>query len=138
MDNVLVDFQSGIDQLEENVIKEYDGRLDEVPHIFSLMKPMDGAIEAYEKLSKVYELYILSTSPWENETALPDKLAWVKKYLGEVAYKRVIFSHNKHLQLGDYLIDDRTANGAGEFKGKHIHFGQPKFSDWGTVLAYLQ
>ncbi len=28
MDNVLVDFQSGIDQLEEQVKQEYEGRLD--------------------------------------------------------------------------------------------------------------
>lgn len=31
MDNVLVDFQSGIDKLEESTKKEYEGRLDEVP-----------------------------------------------------------------------------------------------------------
>jgi hypothetical protein len=27
-------------------------------------------------------------------------------------------SHNKHLNMGDYLIDDRTANGAGQFTGE--------------------
>ena len=37
MDNVLVDFQSGIDQLDEETKKKYDGNLDEVPGIFSLM-----------------------------------------------------------------------------------------------------
>jgi hypothetical protein len=28
-------------------------------------------------------------------------------------------------------------NGAGEFKGEHIHFGQEKFPDWKSVLEYL-
>ena len=37
MDGVLVDFQSGIDKLSEEVKKEYEGRVDEVPGIFSLM-----------------------------------------------------------------------------------------------------
>ena len=46
MDGVLVDFQSGIDQLDETKQNEYKGREDEVPGIFSLMKPKTGAISA--------------------------------------------------------------------------------------------
>ena len=46
-------------------------------------------------------------------------------------------SHNKNLNIGDYLIDDRTANGAGQFKGEHIHFGTEQFPDWDSVLKYL-
>ena len=52
MDGVLVNFQSGIDKLSDDVKKEYEGRLDEVPGIFSLMDPMPGAIEAVHELSK--------------------------------------------------------------------------------------
>ncbi len=46
MDNVLVDFQSGLDQVSEEVKAEYAGRLDEIPGLFAKMKPMEGAIEA--------------------------------------------------------------------------------------------
>ena len=137
MDNVLVNFQSGIDQLNEDLLVEYDGRLDEVPDIFGLMKPMEKAIESYIELTKHYDVYILSTSPWENESALIDKLRWVKKYLGEVAYKRLILSHHKNLNRGHYLIDDRLKNGAQEFEGEHIHFGQDRFPDWDSVVKYL-
>jgi 5'-nucleotidase len=31
--------------------------------------------------------------------------------------------------MGDYLIDDRLKNGAGEFKGELIHFGTDKFPE---------
>ena len=66
------------------------------------------------------------TSPWENATASSDKLAWVKKYLGKEAYKRLILSHHKHLNNGDYLIDDRDKhNGADKFKGELIVFDSP-------------
>ena len=137
MDNVLVDFQSGIDQLSDSTKSEYEKRLDEVHGIFGLMKPMENAIESYKELAKHYDVYILSTSPWENESALIDKLRWVKKYIGEVAKKRVIFSHNKNLNKGDYLIDDRTANGADEFEGEHIHFGTGRYLNWDDVISYL-
>ena len=65
------------------------------------------------------------------------KHQWVKKHLGVSARKRLILSQHKHLNLGDYLIDDRTVNGAGEFQGVHIHFGQEKFPNWKSVLDYL-
>jgi len=118
-------------------LKEYEGRLDEVPGIFGLMQPMEQAIESYHKLSKHYDIYILSTSPWENDTAPVDKLRWVKKYLGGVAYKRLILSHHKNLNRGDYLIDDRTKNGADRFEGEHIHFGTGRFVSWRDVTDYL-
>lgn len=138
MDGVLVDFESGIDSLTEQELKSYENRFDEVPGIFSRMKPIEGAIESFQKLTNHYNVYILSTAPWENPTALNDKLMWIKDHIGEKAKKRVIFSHNKHLNMGDYLIDDRTANGAGDFKGFHIHFGTERFPNWEAVLQFLK
>ncbi len=52
MDNVLVDFQSGIDRLDEATKQAYEGNLDDVPGIFALMAPMPGAIEAVHKLAE--------------------------------------------------------------------------------------
>jgi 5'(3')-deoxyribonucleotidase len=138
MDNVLVDFPSGIMQTPEHVQKEYEDRLDEVPHIFSKMLPMNGAVEAFEELSTLFDTYILSTAPWENATAWSDKLHWVKKYLGKSAHKRLILSHHKNLNDGHFLVDDRTKNGVDRFKGVHIHFGTSDFPDWNTVTAYLK
>ena len=137
MDNVIVDFRSGINKLSIQQKKKYVGRLDEVPGIFSLMSPMENAIESVKKLSKVFDTYLLSTAPWDNPSAWSDKVIWVKKYLGEVTHKRLILSHHKNLNKGDYLIDDRTKNGADKFEGEHIHFGQGAFKDWNAVTKYL-
>ena len=137
LDNVLVDFKSGIDQLDPSTLKKFEGRLDEVPDIFSKMIQVKDAIESYEKLSQKYDTYILSTSPWENPSAWSDKLNWVKKYLGQVAYKRLILTHHKNLNIGDYLIDDRIKRGADKFSGELIHFGTERFPDWNAVCTYL-
>ena len=137
MDNVLVDFPSGISKLSQEVISEYESNLDEVPNIFSLMEPLEGAKDSFKILSQRYDTYILSTAPWKNSSAWSDKVKWVKKYLGESAYKRLILTHHKNLNHGDYLIDDRTKNGAGEFKGELIQFGTDKFPDWKSVCSYL-
>ncbi|PAU93481.1 hypothetical protein CK503_12175 [Aliifodinibius salipaludis] len=137
MDSVLVDFEHGIGQLSEETYEEYKDDLDEVPGFFRDLPPIDGAIEAFHKLSEQYDVYILSTAPWRNPSAWIDKLLWVKKHLPQKAHKRLILSHNKHLNRGDYLIDDRKANGAGDFAGEHIHFGKDPFPDWDAVLEYL-
>ena len=138
MDNVLVDFPSGIARITKAVQEEYDDRLDEVPGIFGLMDPIPNAIESYAYLSGHFDTYILSTSPWHNPSAWSDKLLWVQKYLGESAYKRLILSHHKNLNTGHYLIDDRTKNGADRFPGEHIHFGTKKFPEWASVVDYLK
>jgi len=69
----------------------------------------------------------------------------VEKHLSEEAHKRLTLTHHKNLVIGDYLIDDRKANGAGEFKGEHIHFGvdyktgkENPFPTWKSVLDYLE
>ena len=137
MDGVLVDFQSGIDKLSEDVKKEYEGRLDEVPGIFGLMSPIPGAIDAVHKLQEKYDVYILSTAPWKNPSAWSDKVKWVTEHLDDVFHKRMVITHCKHLCEGDYLIDDRGKNGTSEFKGEWIQFGSDRFADWKSVLSYL-
>lgn len=64
MDNVLVDFPSGIARISDELRAQYDGDLDEVPEIFSLMDPIPGAVSAFEELSSLFDTYILSTAPW--------------------------------------------------------------------------
>jgi 5'-nucleotidase len=137
MDNVLVDFQSGIDQLDDNTKKVYVGDYDEVPGIFGKMKPMIDAVESFVELSKIFDTYILSTAPWENHTAWSDKLNWVKQHLGQSAYKRLILTHHKNLNAGDFLVNDRNKNGANRFGGELIIFGKDKFPDWMSVKEYL-
>ena len=137
MDNVLVDFPSGIARLPSATVAEFEGRLDEVPGIFSLMDPMPNAIASFDTLAQHYDTYILSTAPWGNPSAWIDKVLWVQKYLGKPAYKRLILSHHKNLNDGHYLIDDRTKNGVDRFHGEHIHFGTERFPDWHSVVSYL-
>ena len=99
MDNVLVDFPTAFPQIPPETLLAYEGRLDEVPGIFSLMNPVAGAVESFHELSGLFDKYVLSTSPWENPSAWSDKLLWIKRYLGRSAYKRLILK----LQITRFL-----------------------------------
>lgn len=141
MDGVVVDFESGINKIsEENKIK-YLGQYDNTPGIFKLMEPMPGAIDSINQLSEYYNLYILSTAPWDNPNAWCDKLKWIKKYFGKdknnILYKKLILTHHKDLQIGDILIDDRPNNGADKFNGRFIKFGSEEFTNWDSITKCL-
>ena len=153
MDNVLVDFKSGLDKVDPQIKAQYDDdgtgkpHYDDIPGLFSLMKPMPGAVEAVKKLAASpnnYELYILSTAPWDNPSSWSDKLLWVKKYLdsdrpGGIFYKRLILSHHKNLCRQDnaWLIDDRKAHGSEQFGNHFINFGSDRFPDWDSVVKHF-
>ena len=109
--------------------------------LFSTLKPMDGADEAINRLMKKFEVIILSTAPWKNVSSWSEKRVWVENHLPSLPKKKLIISYNKSLLRGKYLIDDRPKNGAFEFgeeEGqKWIHFGSEDFTDWDSVLNYL-
>jgi 5'-nucleotidase len=138
MDNVLVDFQSGVDKLSRDVVREYEGHLDDVPGIFKNMEPMPGAVDSFKELAVRFDTYVLSTAPWKNPSAWSEKVLWIKHYIGPAAEKRLIITHHKNLNFGDYLIDDRTDRGQDSFKGELILFGSEKFPDWPAVMEYLR
>ena len=149
MDNTLVDFRSKLEGVDPSVLKKYRGRIDEIPGFFAVMQPMPGAIKAYYELSDLYDTYILSTAPWHNPSAWQHKIEWVHLHFGEneklrkgkknPAYKRLILSHHKNLNRGDFLVDDRPhKNGADEFKGEVIKFGSKKYPDWPAVTKHLR
>ncbi len=52
MDNVLVDFQSGLDQVSEEVKAEYAGRLDEIPG-YSIYQYIITMIQTTNKVMKM-------------------------------------------------------------------------------------
>ncbi len=55
-----------------------------------------------------------------------------------IAKQKLFLSHNKHLNRGDFLIDDRLKNGADHFKGELIHFKTELLPDWPAVMEYLK
>ena len=147
MDGVICDFESAFPKLDAGVLAQYRGDEDKIPGLFALMDPIPGAIEAVTELTGLFDTYVLSTVPWGNTSGASQKIEWIQRHFGHEKgtplWKRVILTHNKHLNHGDFLIDDRPRNGAQEFPdrnpgGEWIEFGSERFPDWAAVLEYLR
>ena len=139
LDGVMVDLESHAIRRHGPKAVEKLGMLTSVDkELFEEPEPMPGAIEAVKYLFPKFDIYFLTTAPWSNPTSFSSKRRWVQKNLGKYAHKRLIISHRKDLCIGDFLIDDRPNNGASEFRGEWIQFGQPGFEDWTKVINYLE
>ncbi len=134
MDGPLVDMDPQIAHCTSRA--EIDCILSEQGFFLNL-PPTLGSYEAVQWLIRHFDTFLLSTSMWENPFCGMEKRLWVDKHLPQYFHKRLITSHFKNLNIGDYLIDDRTKNGAGEFLGELILFGSPKFPDWPIIIEYL-
>jgi len=149
MDGVLVEFPETIDGVDESIREqcrewcaENSEHHSDFEGIFSTLKPMEDAISVIDELSTKFEIYLLSTAPWNNTSSWSDKRRWVEKYLPNMERKHLILTHRKDLNRGSFLIDDRPNNGAREFDEIDgqvwIHFGSDRFPDWKSVMKFLQ
>lgn len=146
LDGVLADFEAGVSKYHPNIdFNDYDGNRDLVddiceshPRIFRDLPEITNGIESVKILATKYDILFLSSPMWNVPYSFGDKFIWLQERFGEFARKRLILSHRKDLNVGDYLIDDTKRNGAGEFTGEHIHiFTDPRFQIWNDVLKYL-
>ncbi len=139
LDGVVADFDKArfAHPLSKNT--PYKGRPDTIPGIYENLEPIVGAIDSVNQLLDTphFDVYFLSTAPWDNPEAWMHKRLWIDKHFEtKKIRKRLILSHHKHLLIGDYLIDDRRFNGASEFTGEWLHFGSKRFTDWNAVIDY--
>jgi 5'(3')-deoxyribonucleotidase len=140
LDGVVADFEKGKKEHPLGNVTPYKGRPDKLPGVYENLDPIEGSIESVNKLLNhtEYDVYFLSTAPWDNPDAWKHKRLWVSKHFDEkLIRKRLILCHHKQLLTGDYLIDDRPFNGASEFKGKWVYFGSKEFPDWKSVLTFF-
>jgi 5'(3')-deoxyribonucleotidase len=151
MDGVIADFRKRVRQIHPSVqfeddthspLEQEDDLITKIclenPTIFHDLEPMPGAIDAVKELSQFYDTHFLSTPLYGLPESYSGKRIWLENHLGDLAKKKLTLTHNKHLSIGCYLIDDRKKHGAGKFTGKHIHFGTDQFPDWDVVVKYLK
>jgi len=147
MDGVLVNFDLEISKFfnRHPYLKgRYKHNPDHIHGIFRNPEPIEGAIDAVNKLyeSGKYDMFIATAAPWGNPEAATDKRFWIENHFGNMFHKKMFVTHRKDLLMGDYLIDDRTKNGAGDFKGELIQFGwnyeEEKWNPYPTWESVLE
>jgi 5'-nucleotidase len=148
MDGVVADFDAHIRQFhpeleslnKEDQQKIVDKVCEENPRIYLQLEPIKGAVEAVNELLRIpeVELYFISATIWDVPEGYTDKRLWLEKHFGSAVSKRLIITQRKDLRRGDFLVEDRTRQGADEFEGEQIQFGTGEFTNWTVTLLYLK
>ena len=140
MDGVISDFSKARNEHPLSKQTPYIGRPDRIPNIYKDLDPITDSIESVNKIinSDKFDLFFLSTPPWDNPDAWTHKRLWIEKYFGNKVRHKLILSARKDLNIGDFLIDDSHRRGQPNFKGEWLEFGSEKFPNWKSVLSYLE
>lgn len=95
------------DEYPEHLRKEA-ARVIATAGFFADLSPVPGGVDAIKEMIALNHKVVVCTSDiYTNTTGLADKRIWVQKYLGHDFAKTMIFTRDKTLVRGNYLIDDK-------------------------------
>ena len=82
LDGVLADFEKGKKNHPLGKQTPYIGRPDRLPGLFKDLDTIKGSISAVNKLlnNPNFDVYFLSTAPWDNPDAWTHKRVWIAKH----------------------------------------------------------
>lgn len=114
------------DEYPEN-LKEKIESITTESGFFASLPPVKGGINAIEEMVFLgLRVFICTSAIYKNKNCLTEKKLWIKKYLGEDLARFAIFTKDKTIVKGNYLIDDRpNITGVVTPEWKHIIFDQP-------------
>ena len=95
-------------------------------------KPQSSAQKTVRTLLENYQLYFVApaladSSPYDLT------LSWLYEYINVPAFGHTIFTNQKHLLYGDYLIDTEKIEGMATL----IQFGTDSFKSWDDIAEYF-
>ena len=95
-------------------------------------KPVSSAQKTVRTLLETYQLYFVASAPTETEH-YRDINQWLFEYITVPAWGHTIFTCQKELLFGDYLIDTTKT----EAMGTLIQFGSDTFKTWDDIATYF-
>lgn len=98
--------------------------------------------KAYEMLIEHYNVYIVAPSPSDNAQQMLNDTQWVEQFLSAPAWGRIVFTNQRQMLYGDYLITPTaqpkpTLQEQSEFMGTQIEWGSDEFKTWEEIIVFF-
>ena len=97
------------------------------------LKPTSSSQKTIRTLLETYQLYFVASAPQEVEQYAAT-LSWLYQYVNVPAYGHTVFTNQKHLLYGDYLIDAEKTEGMATL----IQYGTDTFKTWDDIALYFE
>ena len=95
-------------------------------------KPRSSAQKTVRTLLEIYQLYFVAPAP-ADPSFYAATLSWLYEYINVPAFGHTIFTNQKSLLYGDYLIDTVKSDGMATL----IQFGTDTFKTWDDIAEYF-
>lgn len=95
-------------------------------------KPLSSSQKTIRTLLESYQLFFVAAAPAESQY-YADINAWLYEYVNVPAYGHTVFTNQKGLLYGDYLIDIEKTEGMATL----IQFGTDTFKTWDDITDYF-
>ena len=99
----------------------------------SWQKPQSSSQKTIRTLLETYQLFFVAPAPVE-DAYYADTNRWLYEYINVPAYGHTIFTNQKQLLYGDYLIDAHET----ESMATLIQFGTDTFKTWDDIAEYFE
>ena len=97
-------------------------------------KPASSSQKAVRRLIEHYQVYFVAPAPSATPAALATDLSWLAEYINVPAWGHTIFTNQRQLLYGDYLIECEATRDA---MATAIAFGSDTFKTWEDILEYF-
>lgn len=96
-------------------------------------KPNSSSQKTIRTLLETYQLYFVAPAPAEAQT-YADVNDWLYEYVNVPAWGHTVFTNQKQLLYGDYMIDMEKSEGMATL----IQFGSDTFKTWDDIATYFE
>ena len=100
----------------------------------SYRKPTALAQKAVRALIENYQVYFVAPSVSAAPAIFADTVAWLEEYISVPAFDHVVFTNQRQLLYGDYLIESKETTDA---MATTLCYGSDTFKTWEDILDYF-
>ncbi|MBR4897454.1 MAG: alpha/beta fold hydrolase [Prevotella sp.] len=98
-------------------------------------QPLSSSQKAVRMLIEHYQVYFVSAASSVRPATMAETAGWLAQYMGVPAWGHTVFTNQRHLLYGDYLIEIEETDGA---MATRIDFGSDTFKTWEDVIAFFE
>jgi hypothetical protein len=98
------------------------------------MKPTSSCQKAIRQLIEHYQVYFVVPALSSVPSAFAATTAWLEEYVNVPAWGHTVFTNQRHLLYGDYLIESEETRDA---MATTLVFGSDTFKTWEDIIDYF-
>lgn len=97
-------------------------------------KPASSSQKAVRELLEHYQLFFVAPSATQRPETYAATVAWLSQYVDVPTWGHTMFTNQRHLLYGDYLIEAQDTK---DSMATRLEYGSDTFKTWEDIISYF-